>query len=128
MADRKAACARFLAGLQSQELRQADFAREVGCGKVAVSKVARGEQWPTIEMLEVLAARHNFSSTWILLGLGPMEIPTLGETPAGQSAHTLLSRLEGMGRPVLVSRAQGYIEGLIVQAEMEAEHESKGVA
>ena len=119
---------RLSSALAFAGVSQAEFSRLVGCSTANINRAVKGKQWPAPEMLEILAVGHRISPTWVLFGLGPMEIPSMGETPAAQSAHVLLSKLEGMGRPTYVARAQGYIEGLIAQAEMEADFESKGVA
>lgn len=110
MADRKAACDRLVAALQSLQMKQADLAREANCGKVAVSKVSRGEQWPTVEMLEALAKNHNVSSTWILLGLGPVQILKVSEEQ--QAIQELMVRVLSAGGESAARRVQGYLEAL----------------
>ncbi len=54
---------------------QADFARQFGITRADVSKIERGEERPTAELLYNICLRHHLSLEWMLSGHEPSSHP-----------------------------------------------------
>ncbi len=58
---------------------QADFARQFGITRADVSKIERGEDRPTAELLYNICLRHHLSLEWMLSGHEPSSEPAQEE-------------------------------------------------
>jgi transcriptional regulator with XRE-family HTH domain len=58
---------------------QADFARQFGITRADVSKIERGEDRPTAELLYNICLRHHLSLEWMLSGHEPSSQPAQEE-------------------------------------------------
>jgi len=58
---------------------QADFARQFGITRADVSKIERGENRPTAELLYNICLRHHLSLEWMLSGHEPTSEPAQEE-------------------------------------------------
>ena len=67
---------------------QADFARQFGITRADVSKIERGEQRPTAELLYNICLRHHLSLEWMLSGHEPSSDPAQPDLFKVEAART----------------------------------------
>lgn len=127
---------RFKRALDAVGATQSSVASEAGRSRSFVSKICKGQQLPSIELLDVLARRHSISATWIISELGPLRLPQATEAQVhalvpmtapgagGEQAttppqparnHELVSLVEDLiltADESAIARARGYLEGI----------------
>ncbi len=67
---------------------QADFARQFGITRADVSKIERGENRPTAELLYNICLKHHLSLEWMLSGHEPSSEPVQVELFKGEIVKT----------------------------------------
>lgn len=101
---------RFRTALSICGITQAAFAREIGHARSFVTKVSRGDQAPSLQMLDVLSTRYGISASWVVSGLGPVHLP--GAQMAPSDLYALLDSLTKRGPPGATEHLRGLLEGL----------------
>lgn len=104
--------------LDDAGLTQTDFAERAGCSRSFVSKVVRGEQYPSAHVLAYLAEEMGISSSWVLVGTGPRE---LVRTATGTHVHTLVEHRAEL--PEQVREALAVVEDSLRQGVLSGNHD-----
>ncbi len=110
--------------LAEAAVSQGDFARRTGVAQSFISKVTRGESFPSLALVAGLYAEIGYSPRWIITGdggrleLGDSHPIFVREAPPPKygtehpGLHALLDRAVSQSSPEAVLRLEGYLSAL----------------
>ncbi len=99
---------RILQIMQSLQMNQRDFAKEIGISASSLSSIINGHTSPTNNIVQAIHRRFpDISITWLMFGEGEMKVGTTADVASTQSEDEGV-RPSGVTEPSVTASDAGY--------------------